>query len=90
MEEKKHSIMLDNRNSLSISGVKDIYSFDENRVALETSLGTLIVTGEGLQINRLNIDDGGLQVRGNITSCVYAESREFKDRGKGILARMFK
>jgi sporulation protein YabP len=90
VEEKKHSIMLEDRNSLSVSGVKDIYNFDENKVALETSLGTLTVTGEGLQINKLSIDDGNLQVKGNITSCIYSESRELKDRGKGILARMFK
>lgn len=90
MEEKKHSIMLENRNLLSISGVKDIYNFDENKVALETTLGTLTVMGEGLQINKLSIDDGNLQVKGNITSCNYSEGREFKDRGKGILSRMFK
>ena len=76
MEEKRHSIMLEDRSSLSISGVKDIYNFDENEVALETSLGTLTVTGEGLQINKLSIDDGNLQVKGNITSCSYSESRE--------------
>ncbi|MDD2573087.1 MAG: sporulation protein YabP [Bacillota bacterium] len=90
MEDKKHSITLEDRGSLSISGVKDIYNFDENKVALETSLGTLTVTGEGLQINKLSIDDGNLQVKGNITSCIYSEGRELKDKGKGILARMFK
>ncbi|MGI6697293.1 MAG: sporulation protein YabP [Clostridiales bacterium] len=90
MEEKKHSITLEDRNLLFISGVKDIYSFDENRVVLETTLGTLTVTGEGLQINKLSIDDGSLKVKGSITSCIYSEGREFKDRGKGILARMFK
>ncbi len=90
MDGKKHSIELDNREFLSVSGVKDIYNFDENEVALETSLGTLIVTGEGLQINKLSIDDGNLNVRGNIISCIYSESREFRDKGKGIFARMFK
>ena len=78
MEEKRHSIMLEDRSSLSISGVKDIYNFDENEVALETSLGTLTVTGEGLQINKLSIDDGNLQVKGNITNCIYSESRKLK------------
>jgi sporulation protein YabP len=90
MEEKGHSISLENRNSLSVSGVKDIYSFDENKVVLETSLGTLSISGEGLQINKLNIEDGNLQVKGNIISCIYSESREIRERGKGILGRMFK
>ncbi len=90
MDGKGHDIKLENREVLSISGVKDIYNFDEKEVALETSLGMLIITGEGLRINKLNIDDGYLDVRGNITSCVYSESREFKDKGKGIFARMFK
>lgn len=85
MEDKKHSITLDDRNLLFISGVKDIYSFDENKVILETTLGTLTVTGEGLQINKLSIDDGNLKVKGSITSCIYSEGREFKDRERVYL-----
>jgi sporulation protein YabP len=90
MEEKNHNISLENRNSLSVSGVKDIYNFDETKVVLDTNLGTLTIAGEGLQINKLNIEDGNLQVKGSIISCVYSESRELRERGKGILGRMFK
>lgn len=90
MEDKKHSIILESRNALSTSGVKDIYNFDENKVVLETSLGVLTIMGEGLHINKLNIEDGNLQVRGNISSCIYSESKNIRDRGKGLLGKMFK
>jgi len=90
MEDKKHSVILENRNNISTSGVIDIFSFDENKVVLETSLGLLTITGEGLHINRLNIDDGNLQIRGKINSCIYSEVKNVKERGKGILGKMFK
>jgi sporulation protein YabP len=90
MEERKHSVSIENRNYLSTSGVKDIYNFDENKVVLETSLGTLTITGEGLHINKLNIDDGNLIIRGNISSCLYSESKDLREKGRGFLGKMFK
>ncbi len=90
MEDKKHSIILEGRDLLSTSGVKDIYSFDESKIVLETSLGILTVTGNELHINKLNIDDGNLQIRGQINSCAYSEDRNIKERGQGVLSRIFK
>lgn len=90
MEDKKHSLVLNDRNSLSITGVMDIYSFEGSKVALKTTLGTLIITGEGLQINRLSIDEGNIEVNGEVDSCVYSESRELEDRGKSIFGRLFR
>jgi sporulation protein YabP len=90
MDDKSHGITIDNRKHLQTSGVKDIYSFDENRVVLETSAGTLSITGEGLHINKLNIDDGNLTVIGTIHSCIYTESKDLREKSKGFFSRMFK
>ncbi|MBA1334619.1 MAG: hypothetical protein HPY66_2523 [Firmicutes bacterium] len=90
MEDKKHNLSIESRNHLSTSGVKDIYSFDENKVVLDTTLGTLTIIGEGLHINKLNIDDGNLVVQGNISSCEYSESKNIRERGKGFFKKVFK
>lgn len=90
MEDKKHSIVLENRKLLSTSGVKDVYSFNENKIVLETTLGTLTVLGEGLHINRLSIEDGNLQIQGHISSCTYSESKGTGEKGRGILGKLFK
>ena len=53
MEEKvytEQSIIIENRKKLNISGVKDVLSFDDETLLLDTALGRLTVKGEGLQI----------------------------------------
>ena len=66
MDERKNSmntmnnvvqnIVLENREKLSISGVLDVLSFDDQIVILETELGLLTVKGENLRINKLSLD----------------------------------
>ena len=50
------NLILENRNKLSVSGVKDVLSFDDQVVIMETELGLLTVKGENLIINKLSID----------------------------------
>ena len=45
---KSHSLELDKRERLSLSGVEDVMGFDESMVVLQTGLGRLSVRGEGL------------------------------------------
>ena len=50
------NLILENRNKLSISGVKDVLSFDDQVVIMETELGLLTIKGDDLKINKLSID----------------------------------
>ena len=50
------NLILENRNKLSVSGVKDVLSFDDQVAITETELGLLTVKGENLRINKLSID----------------------------------
>lgn len=70
-----HHIHLDERKSLSISGVLEVESFDEEAIVMSTSLGELIVRGNGLHIEQLSLDGGDLKVEGTIDSLTYEELR---------------
>ena len=50
------NIVLENREKLSISGVLDVLSFDDQIIIVETELGLLTIKGEDLRINKLSID----------------------------------
>ncbi|HAA43058.1 MAG TPA: sporulation protein YabP, partial [Ruminiclostridium sp.] len=50
------NILMENRERMSISGVLDVESFDEESVVVETEMGTLVIKGEDLHINKLSID----------------------------------
>ena len=74
-----HSLALEERHRLCVSGVSEVLSFDEEQVVMETALGQLTVEGEGLHVEKLSLDVGELTLEGNIQSLCY--SRETKRRG---------
>jgi len=94
-EEKKltrpkvQNLILENREKLSLSGVIDVESFNDETVVVDTELGVLIIRGADLRINKLNIDSSELSIEGDIISCEYSD-RDLRSKGSGFFARMFK
>ena len=80
-----HHEILEGREHLSVSGVEEVESFDENTIVMETSQGTLVVSGQGLHIEKLSLDGGDLKVEGTIDTLSYEESR--RERG-GLFSRL--
>lgn len=70
-----HQVILDDRRRLSVSGVSDVDSFDDNTVIAHTALGDLTVKGQHLHICRLNTDNGDLLLEGQIELLEYSEPR---------------
>ena len=68
-----HHLVLEDRRALTVSGVSDVDSFDELTVVIYTEMGELTVKGQGLHINRLNVETGDLTLEGTIDSLTYAE-----------------
>ena len=83
------NIILENRSKLSISGVLDVLSFDDQVVILETDLGLLTVKGDNLRINKLSIDTSEVVVEGDITSLAYSDKGTEKVGGS-FLGKIFK
>ena len=96
MEEKgisghrNHSIILENREKLNVSGVEHVNSFNSETVVLETVAGVLTVKGGELDVNKLNIEDGNISISGTIYSLSYSDRHGMGDRGTGFLGKMFK
>lgn len=82
----EHRLELAGRERLTISGVEDVDRFDESGIVMSTSVGTLVVTGEDLHIDKLSLDGGELHVDGRIDSISYEE--ETQGRG-GFFSRLF-
>ena len=84
--EMAHHIILEEREQLSVSGVEEVESFDENTILLTTAQGALEIQGEGLHIEKLSLDGGDLRVEGRVSALIY-ESDEGRWAG-GFLARL--
>lgn len=72
----EHSISLNNRSSLTISGVEHIYSFSDKKVEIRTTCGDMVVDGENLDMSKLSIDEKVITVTGTINGIVYSKAKE--------------
>ena len=83
------NIVLENREKLSVSGVLDVLSFDDQVVMVETELGLLTIKGQNLRINKLSIDTSEVIVEGDVSYLAYSEANQNKSSG-GLLGKIFK
>ena len=75
----EHSISLKGRSDLLISGVEHIYSFSDKRVEIQTCEGKMVIDGEGLDMNKLNLEENIISVQGTINSIVYSKSKNLEE-----------
>lgn len=71
-----HTLTLDERKRLTMTGATEVVSFDDASVVLHTGLGTLLIQGRELQLKQLALDGGSVAVEGHIDSLVYEEPRQ--------------
>ena len=83
------NLILENRGKLSISGVLDVLSFDDQVIMVETELGLLTIKGENLRITKLSIDTSEVIVEGNISYLAYSNKEVEKSKGS-IISKIFK
>ena len=83
------NLVLENRKKLSISGVNDVLSFDDQVVIVDTELGLLTVKGENIRINKLSLYTAEVIVEGEISSLSYSQNKQEKNTGT-LLSKIFK
>ena len=80
---KNHLLTLDNRRKAMLTGVNEVLGFDENQVSLMTENGEITLTGEGLHVTKLMLEEGQLAVEGKIDGVFYTQ----KSRRRGLFRR---
>ncbi len=83
-----HSVSINERKNIIISGVKKIDSFDNEEFLLETNMGYIVIKGEGLEIVKLDTFQGNVSIKGKINSLSYMETSNKKE--EGIFSKLFK
>ena len=82
-----HTMVVEDCKRLSVSGVTDVESFDEETVALATELGELLIHGYDLHINRIDVESGDLSLEGEIISLTYTDNQP---QTGGFFGRLFR
>jgi sporulation protein YabP len=82
-----HNIIMESRKNLTVSGVMDVDSFDEESVIVFTEQGELTIRGHNLHINKIDVDAGDLSMEGEIDSLSYSEGQPQKG---GFFAKLLR
>lgn len=85
-ENASGKLIIENRKLLCLDGVVHVVGFDEDYVSLDTSLGRVVIEGEGMKIESLTRDDGVIRISGEISAVFYTEIKT----KSGVLRRIFK
>lgn len=87
MEEKKHSVQLNERSDLYFSGILSVVSFQEEAVELESTMGFCQITGNDLHMEKLDLEKGEVILKGKIKSLYYPDMQE--NQNKGLFRKLF-
>lgn len=78
LQPSKSNLELQNRKKLSLTGVNEVMSFDEEKIVLNTMLGKLKIVGQNLKMNKLDVKNGDVIIEGYITSMAYSNKSKQK------------
>ena len=93
MDEKKsaslHRLMLERQKGGTITGIREVLSFDEKEILLNTEEGKLDIKGEALHIKHLDLESGEISLEGRIDSLSYPGRKKDK-KEESLLKRLFR
>lgn len=87
---KAHKISLNNRGAGVITGVNTVISFDLNEILLETTDGVLLIKGSDMNVTRLTLEKGEVEIDGRVDSFTYSDLKPGLKGENGLLNRLFK
>lgn len=82
----QHNVIIENREKMHLTGVKEVKSFNEEEMILITELGELHIKGTGLHINIFNVDTGEMNIEGMLNAFGYKGT----STPKGIIGKILK
>ena len=82
----QHNVIMENRERMQLTGIKEVKSFNEEEMILITELGELHIKGQGLHINVFNVDSGEMSIEGTIDALGYKGN----NTQKGILGKLLR
>ncbi len=82
-----HSITIQERKNIILTGIKKIESFDNEEFLLVTTMGNIIIKGINLEIIKLDTYQGNVSIKGTIISLNYTDKEK---KEEGLFNKLFK
>ncbi len=82
----RHNIMLENRKSMLITGVKEVVGFNDEEAELVTAMGNLSIRGSNLKMGGFSNEKGELSLSGLVIAAVYTTD----SKKTGFFSKLFR
>lgn len=89
-EIRPHSLLMQDRSSVSLTGVREMISFDEEQVLMDTDMGLLTIKGKDLHISRLTVEKGEVDIEGSVDSIIYSSNESYRKAGQSLIGRLLR
>ncbi|MBO8172687.1 MAG: sporulation protein YabP [Bacillaceae bacterium] len=86
----RHEMMILNRNTVRLSGVLNVESFDSEEFLLETECGYLAIRGQNLHMKNMSLETGEVDIEGTVYDMSYIDEGFASEKTKGLFGRLFK
>ncbi len=83
-----HVVKINERKNIVLSGVKKIINFDDKEFSLDTSMGIMLIKGEGLEMLKLDTLEGNVSIKGKINMVSYMDADSNKE--SSVFSKLFK
>ena len=84
--EAPHNMTLEGRKKLTLSGIRDVDSFNEEEVVMSASKWSLTVRGAELKMEKMSVDSGDVIITGRIDAVEYEDAAPVKG---GFFGKLF-
>ena len=85
-ENAMHDLIIENRRRITLTGITDVESFDEETITATGACGEISIRGSSLRISSLSVETGDMLVEGQIDAVIYSEAKA----GGSFLSRVFR
>ena len=72
----ENKIYLINRKILNISGITKVIEISEENISVQVDNSVLNIAGEDMEVKKLDVESGNLEVEGLINSMKYIDKKE--------------
>lgn len=90
LENKKSFITLENRKKMTLDGVLEIISFNDEQILIITVLGDMDIRGEELKMTKLDVQNGDVVITGKISYIVYTSEEKRPKKQSSIISKIFR
>ena len=84
-----HKSIIEERKHLNISAVKDVISFDTEKIILDTIGGILTIRGQKLHVKRLSVEKGEVDIEGIVDGFGYKEQGKPEKNNQSVMKKLF-